>query len=95
MQTTRNEIIQKLKDVFKMAVGNTNYDESKYAESSNLTTDLGLNSVGILYVVIAIEEFFSIQFGSLLVQSLKKMLYCSNIGFILLLLILFLLGFSQ
>ena len=31
-------------------------------ESSNLTTDLGLNSVGILYVVIAIEEFFNVQF---------------------------------
>ena len=45
-----------------MAVGNSNYDESKYDENSNLTTDLGLNSVGILYSVIAIEEFFSIQF---------------------------------
>ena len=62
MQMTRNEIIVKLKDVLKMAVGNSNYDESKYDENSNLTTDLGLNSVGILYSVIAIEEFFSIQF---------------------------------
>ena len=62
MQMTRNEIIEKLKDVLKMAVGNSNYDESKYDESSNLTTDLGLNSVGMLYSVIAIEEFFGIQF---------------------------------
>lgn len=59
---TRNEIIVKLKDVLKMAVGNSNYDESKYDENSNLATDLGLNSVGILYSVIAIEEFFGVQF---------------------------------
>lgn len=58
---TRSEIIEKLKDVFKMAAG-SHYDETKYSEESNLVTDLGLNSVGILYIVIAIEEFFGIQF---------------------------------
>ncbi len=71
MQMTRNEIIEKLKDVFKMAVGN-NYDESKYSESSNLTTDLGLNSVGILYIVIAIEEFFGIQFDDVGFSDFKN-----------------------
>ena len=59
---TRNDIVEKLKDVLKMAVGNSSYDESKYDENSNLLTDLGLNSVGMLYSVIAIEEFFGIQF---------------------------------
>ena len=62
MQMTRNDIVEKLKDVLKMAVGNSSYDESKYDENSNLLTDLGLNSVGMLYSVIAIEEFFGIQF---------------------------------
>ena len=62
MQMTRNDIIEKLKGVLKMAVGNSSYDEAKYDENSNLVTDLGLNSVGILYSVIAIEEFFGIQF---------------------------------
>ena len=60
---TRNEIIEKLNDVLKMAMGDS--ADSILAncnESSDLVTDLGLNSVGILYVVIAIEEFFSIQF---------------------------------
>ena len=71
MQMTRNEIIEKLKDVFKMAVGN-NYDESKYSEESNLTTDLGLNSVGILYIVIAIEEFFGIQFDDVGFSDFKN-----------------------
>ena len=60
---TRTEIIEKLQDVLKMAMGPT-ADEilASSTENSNLVTDLGLNSVGILYVVIAIEEFFSIQF---------------------------------
>ena len=61
MQMTRNEIADKLKDVFKMAAGSA-YDEAKCTENANLTTDLGLSSVGMLYIVIAIEEFFGIQF---------------------------------
>lgn len=59
MELTRNEIIEKLNDVVKMALGETAVSSD---ESSNLSTDLGLNSVGLLYLVIAIEEFFGIQF---------------------------------
>lgn len=62
MAITRVEIRNKLDDIFKMAVSNTAVDVSEYGEDANLVTDLGLNSVGILYVVIAIEEFFSIRF---------------------------------
>lgn len=61
MALTRNEIIDKLKDVFSMAIGDSEI-VNNYTEQSNLVTDLGLNSVGILYVVIAIEEFFGVQF---------------------------------
>ena len=61
MALTRNEIIEKLKEVIQLALGDkANIEE--YTENSNLITDLGLNSVGILYIVIAIEEFFSIEF---------------------------------
>ena len=59
---SRNEIIEKLKDVILLATGEDQSVLDSWTEQSNLTTDLGLNSVGILYVVIAIEEFFSIQF---------------------------------
>ena len=60
---TRNEIIEKLNDVLKMAMGDAaDSILENCTEKSDLITDLGLNSVGILYVVIAIEEFFSIQF---------------------------------
>ena len=59
----RIEITEKLKDILKMAMGDSaDGILDKCTEDSDLTTDLGLNSVGILYVVIAIEEFFSIRF---------------------------------
>lgn len=59
MELTRNEIIQKLNEIIDMVLGEMAITAD---ESSNLTTDLGLNSVGLLYVVIAIEEFFLIRF---------------------------------
>ena len=37
---------------------------SSLGESANLMTDVGLSSVGVLYVVIAIEEFFNIRFDN-------------------------------
>lgn len=59
---SRSEIIEKLKEVIKMATGSDDSALVEINENSSLVTDLGLNSVGVLYVVIAIEEFFSIQF---------------------------------
>ena len=59
---SRNEIIEKLSDVMKLAMPASQLDISKLTEDSNLVTDVGLTSVGILYVVIAIEEFFQIRF---------------------------------
>lgn len=61
---TRIEITEKLRDVLKMAMGNNTEALDTCTENSNLITDLGLNSVGILYVVIAIEEFFNIRFDN-------------------------------
>ena len=62
MAMSRNEIKEKLCDVMKMAAPNAEIDVCGLDESSNLITDLGLSSVGVLYIVIAIEEFFNIQF---------------------------------
>ena len=62
MATTRAEIRERLNEIFKMAVGDSSIDLDSCGDNANLVTDLGLNSVGILYVVIAIEEFFSIRF---------------------------------
>ncbi len=59
----RSVIKEKLKDTLVMALGqNAESVLSNCNEDSNLVTDLGLNSVGILYVVIGVEEMFSITF---------------------------------
>lgn len=59
----KSEILEKLKDILRLA--GTCSDEAVDAcnDASNLNLDLGLTSVGVLYVVIAIEEMFSIRFG--------------------------------
>ena len=61
---TRNEIIEKLKDIILLAMPDSASIIENCTEESNLHTDLGLNSVGMLYIVIAIEEFFSISFDN-------------------------------
>ncbi len=62
MALSRNEIKEKLAEVMKMVMGDRMPDLSAVEESSNLVADLGLNSVGVLYIVIAIEEFFGVEF---------------------------------
>ena len=62
MAMSRNEIKEKLADVMKLAAPNSEIDFEGVSESANLISDLGLSSVGVLYVVIAIEEFFNIRF---------------------------------
>lgn len=59
---TRAEIKEKLAEILLMAMPDASETIKNCTEESDLNTDLGLNSVGILYVVIAIEEFFSIVF---------------------------------
>lgn len=61
MAMSRNDIIEKLTDVMKLAMP-SGIDESTLNENASLVNDLGLSSVGVLYVVIAIEEFFNIRF---------------------------------
>lgn len=67
----RSEIIAKLGDIFHMVVGENSVDLADCDENTNLVDDLGLNSVGILYLVIAIEEFFNIRFDDVGTSDLK------------------------
>lgn len=59
---TRAELKEKLAEIIVMAMPESADVVNNCTEESNLNTDLGLNSVGMLFVVIAIEEFFSITF---------------------------------
>ena len=62
MAMSRNEITAKLVEVMKMAMPSLDVEGGNLTKESSLTTDLGLSSVGVLYIVIAIEEFFDIRF---------------------------------
>ncbi len=57
---SRTEILIKLKEVFAM-INDENPDDIDLTEDSSLE-DLGLHSIGILYLVIGIEELFGVRF---------------------------------
>ena len=59
---TREEIFRKLKTIFRYTVGDDEAVLQSITENSDLYTDLGLTSVGMLYIVIAAEEMFGIRF---------------------------------
>ena len=58
----RKEIFDKLKEILSFSFSDSSETLENCSESSNLITDLGLNSVGMLFMVISIEETFSIRF---------------------------------
>ena len=55
MALSRTEIKEKLKGIMEYAIRDNSVDLDSLDEASSLVTDLGLNSVGILYIVIAIN----------------------------------------
>ena len=61
---TRAEIIEKLKDILLSADDRNRETIETCDERSNLALDLGFSSVSMLYMVIAIEEVFSIRFDN-------------------------------
>lgn len=64
MQLTRKDIIDKLKDILLSADERNKDLIEKVTEDSSLMGDLGFSSVGMLYMVIAIEESFKIRFDN-------------------------------
>ena len=57
------EILEKLKKIFKLVV-NKDADIEKINKESKILSDLGVNSVGIIYLAIAIEETFNVDVSS-------------------------------
>lgn len=62
---TRNEIMEKLREILLTADDKKRDAVAMCTEDSNLMTDLGFTSVGMLYMVIAIEEEFGIVFDNI------------------------------
>lgn len=62
MQLSRSEILEKLQDIM---ISIDDYDREMIentTEDTRLIEDMGLNSVGMLYLVIILEESFQIKF---------------------------------
>ena len=61
---TRAEIFEKLKDILLFADDKNRDKIENCTESTKIVTELGFNSVNVLYMVIAIEESFGIVFDN-------------------------------
>lgn len=65
MQMNRTEIQKQLKDIL-LSTDQRNSDRiDSYNDASRLIADMGLTSVSMLYMVIAIEETFDIRFDNI------------------------------
>ena len=68
---TREEVFSGLKEILVMIDPSKEEVVNKLSEDSRLVEDIGLASVSLLYLVIAIEEKFNIEFGDLGVEDFK------------------------
>ena len=69
---TELEIFEKLKEIFVLVV-NRNADLSKTTMQDNIVNDLGVSSVGLIYLIVAIEETFDIDMSEVSLNSFKTM----------------------
>ena len=70
MQMSREEIKNTLVDILRDASDDPNAAEG-VSDGTKLQTELGLTSVNMLYLVIAIEETFGIRFDDVTVLSFE------------------------
>ena len=60
----RQQIIDTLKSILLSADAGKRDTLDDVTEDSNLTSDIGLSSIGMLYMILAIEESFHIRFDN-------------------------------
>lgn len=69
----RREIENKLKEIFKIVVnGNVSLDNLDL--NSNIMLDLGINSIGLLYMAIAIEKEFNVDMSKVSPTTFKTVM---------------------
>ena len=66
----RAGILEKLKDIFKIVVNN-GVDIASVTETANIGLDLGVNSIGLLYMAIAIEKEFGVDMADVAPSTFK------------------------
>lgn len=68
---TNIEIQEKLKEIFKTVI-DANKDFTNINEDTNIVKDLGVNSVGLIYLLMAIEEVFDIDMSDVSFNTFEK-----------------------
>lgn len=68
---SRAEIFDKLKEILLFADDKNRDKIENCTESTKLVTELGFNSVSVLYLVIAIEETFGIVFDNATINDFE------------------------
>ena len=76
---TKEEILAKLKDIFKLVVHN-GVEVEELDPSANIVLDLGVNSVALIYLVLAIEKSFNIEMRDVTYNSFKTV--CEVVDYI-------------
>ncbi len=67
---TREEIFTKLKEIFNLVVCN-GIDTEKVTTDCDIMLDLGVNSIGLIYMVVAIEKTFDIDMSEVTFTTFK------------------------
>ena len=65
------EIIEQLKHIFRTVI-DENKDFSNVTEDTNIIKDLGVNSVGLIYLLMAIEETYDIDMSDVTFSTFEK-----------------------
>ena len=65
------EIIETLKKIFCTVI-DENKDFSNVTEDTNIIKDLGVNSVGLIYLLMAIEETYDIDMSDVTISTFEK-----------------------
>ena len=64
------EILEELKKIFTLVI-NRNADVNNMNLDAKIVQDLGVSSVGLIYLVVAIEEQFGIDMSDVTVNSFE------------------------
>ena len=67
----REEIMSGLKEILRTIEGHDDKVIDAATESTSLKSEFGLNSIGMLYIMITIEEKFEISFDNSHIEDFK------------------------
>lgn len=71
----KSEILKKIIEIYKVII-DKDIDESIIKPSTKIKEELGLNSVGLLYIIVAIEEQFDVVLHD---QSIEKFITIGDV----------------